>query len=145
MMALNSLTSNCLAATISSSFFLPNIFYEALLIFFPHFWPIYLFQTSISLILSPSVAWLCMFLLKSLPVHLTDCVYLDFLTVDPCIFVAYSYSSAFPIEHTCNYVPVRSMMSWMSQHTVNAPTLGKLLSNCPKWALKTMKCIRYSV
>ena len=36
---------------------------------------------------------------QSLPVHLIHCVYLDFPTDDPCIFVAYYYSSAVPIEH----------------------------------------------
>ena len=41
---------------------------------------------------------------QSLPVHLTHCVYLDFLTDDPCIFVAYSYSSAFPIEHVTMFL-----------------------------------------
>ena len=49
----------------------------------------------ISLRLSPS---LLLDPTQSLPVHLTHCVYLDFLSDDPCIFVAYSYSSAVPIE-----------------------------------------------
>ena len=98
VMALHSLTSNCLAATISTSFFLPNI-YEALLILFPIFGLFICFR-HISLSFSPSLLLDCKFLLKRLPV-----------TVDPCIFVASSYSSAFPIEHTCNYLPVRSMTS----------------------------------
>ncbi len=75
-----------LPVTISSSLFSSYCIWSFTHLF-PHFWPIYLFQTSISL----SVAWLCKFLIAlSLPVHLTHRVYLDFLTVDPCIFAAYS-------------------------------------------------------
>ena len=67
--------------------------------FLPIVLPIYMFHTSIYLTLSVSL------LLDSeiIPVHLTHCVYLYFLTVDPCIFVAYYYSSASPIHHVTKF------------------------------------------
>ena len=102
-MALHSLTSNCLAATLSSSFFLPNIYEALLILFFP-----FLAYLSVSdIYLSHSLPLCCLTLYvptQSLPVHLTHCVYLDFLTDDPCIFVAYSYSLAFPIEHVTMFL-----------------------------------------
>ena len=46
----------------------------------------------------------------------------------------------FSVPHrACNYIAVRGMMSWMTQYTVNVPTLAQLIINCPKWALETMK------
>ena len=95
-MDLHSLTSNCLAGTISSSFFF--LLHEALLVLFP---PIldYLSVSDIypSLLLDSVSSYS-----QSSSAFNLLC-YIDFLTVDPCIFVAYSYSSAFHIEH---YLPM---------------------------------------
>ena len=140
MMALHLLTSNCLVATIWFSFFLPTVYVYPV----PHFWPIYLLQTFISLTLSLYVAWLCKFLL-SLPSSAFNSLCLSRFTYWwsvhlCCLFLFFSVT-----HRACNYVPVQGMMSWMTQSTVNVPTLGKLLSSCPKWALKTLKCIRHSV
>ena len=136
------LTSNCLARTISSSFFLPTV-HEALLVLFFPFLAIYFIH--LSLWLSPYQ------LLDSVSSYSQSSSAFNSL----CLYrFSYFWSmhlcslfllSAFPSHRACNYVPVRDMMSWMTQYTVNAPTLCKLLSNCPKWALKTMRCIRYSV
>ena len=96
-MDLHSLTSNCLAGTISSAFFflLYTRVYEALLILF--FLPI-LDYLSVSDIYPPLLLDSVSSYSQSSSAFNLLC-YIDFLTVDPCIFVAYSYSSAFHIEH----------------------------------------------
>ena len=133
---------DCLPVTISSSFFLPTV-YEALLIFFPIF-SLFICFRHLSLWLSPSL------LLDSVSSYSTSSSAFNSLCLSRfsycwsmhlcCLFLFFSFP-----HRACNYVPVRGMMSWMTQYTVSAPTFGKLLSNCPKWAHKTMKCIRYSV
>ena len=109
---------------------------------FSNLWPIYLFQTSISVTLSPSL------LLDSVSSYSKSSSSFNSLCLSRfsywwymhlcCLFVFFSFP-----HRACNYVPVRGMMFWMTQYTVNVPTLVKLLINCPKWAHETMKCIRY--
>ena len=72
---------------------------------FPIFGPFICFR-HLYLRLSPSLFLnsVSSYFLKSLPVHLTHCLYIDVLAVDPCIFVAYYYSSAFPIEHVTMFL-----------------------------------------
>ena len=66
------------------------------------------------------------------------------------IFLLFIHASLlfFSFSHKAgNYVSVPGMVSTMNDriHCESTNFGGKLLSNCPKWALKTMKCIRYSV
>ena len=140
VMVLHSLTSNCLAATISSCLFLPTIIWSFNYTF-SNLWPIYRVQTYISLTLSLSVAWLSPTQSSSAfnSLYLSRFSYWWSMHLC-CLFLFFSFP-----HRACNYVPVRGMTSWMTQYTVNEPTLAKLLINCPKWALETMKCIRYSM
>ncbi len=136
VMVFHSLTSNCLAATISSSLFLPSIIWSFTHTF-SNVWPIYLCQTSISLTLSLSVSSYS----KSSSAFNSLCLsrFSYWWSMHLCcLFLFFSFP-----HRACNYVPVRGIMFWMARYTVNEPTLAKLLINCPKWALESMKCIRF--
>ena len=143
VMALHWLTSNCLAATISSSLFF-LLLYEALLILFP-ICGLFICFRHLSLWLSPSL------LLDSVSSYSKSSSAFNSLCLSRfsywwsmhlcCLFLFFSFP-----HRACNYVPVRGMVSWMTHYTLNVPTLARLLwSNCPKWSLETMKCIRYSM
>ena len=99
-MYLHSLTSNCLAGTISSSFFFLLYIHEALLILFflPIFYYLSVSDIYPSLLLDSENSYS-----QSSSAFNSLCYNIYFLTVDPCIFVSYSYSSAFHIEH---YLPM---------------------------------------
>ena len=109
VMALHSLTSNYLAATISSSFFFPAI-YDALLIFFSHFGLFICFR-HLSLRLSPSplLDYVSSYSKYSSAFN-SLCLYLQIFLLLIHAYLLRILIRQLSSQSIFNYVPVRSMI-----------------------------------